>query len=1174
MKPSSKRTITDERNLDASNKNTINPSTKNQTSENKKYESKTRNSGSPRKHDKSKDSRKDLFALNAIEKRFVFDDEDNEYEYESANNEANKSSKNSQRKTNSPRAQLSPRKQKIVQKILKLEAELKELQSSVISGLTNENSESLNDVAQKIDAKKKKLNELEKLAELEKREIKEENENKELRRRIEILEKNQEEIMSPKHKPNLGFMSPHDAIVSIKAQPFEQLKEGSSLIERRKQDPLNVEVANPQSNKQSAKKKEKKQAQERGISLSSEKKLNESSFCQMNPIDAKNFADKHIEDIVSSDAKKYSSHPVSRAKNLSNHDSNYKSNSSTRKHNEPERHHQRTPTQKDQRSHHRDSEQDKYPKYSSSHSNKQQSPKKQNTIRSEKPKIITRSADIQEDSFDFDRDLSVDVTIVEVKKIPDASIYCVIFTEANKESANKTKVVNREADSNILNEDFHFEFNRSIPKSDVLVVIVKKEDLLKGDKIIGTVKIDLTAVIRSMNRKKVNVLDKIFPILAESKVQTEGRLHLILQSDCVDSANGNKRNRRRPKKEKQEQKKSAENRVEKPQKTPSVSDNKSNSINEDIVLERDQQIEPENMENEEPQGQNQQINLSHSESNASENQSSNQRPKTAKKDDEERMLSGNSYSSQNRSHKSNSSHNQKPNSNSNQIKNENSYSSQKQKPSLNSSQIKNENSYSSQKQQPQSINNNTKPQSPKSPKYNWNNGSLINKSNKKKRPIFEILSEDEEEPEEPQQDTFDENAPTLNPSSFPVPEIKYPSSVEAEIERENEMKDQMTLSLQDILQQTGSPVRARDIDFIFGNESAHEEEEEENKSEESLFNLSEGADSPIEPVSEDEDQINTQLDKKFGKEPPRLSSAEPSEINHAINKSEDAVTFNLCDLAKYYEPRFHDTVPQQRRNERKQKQKLMENKNIANRSINLSSDEEEENDEDQINAQFEDNFNAMKKKQRITKVQSSDELLISDDNDVQLGFLPIDDDDDDDIQIKSREAPKPERKEEKEEDQENKKENEDENEKKSQKEEDDADISIESQPSHQSSDNEEESKDKIEAETESIGPLELDCFSSNDPSKPSKPKPNADDKFDQIEIVESSNPKNLSQNQKSSSINSIISSSISGISLIAETSSFTDNSIKSSLSQFAFVESVKKIDGKGNNDDNQFNSDE
>ena len=560
MKPTSKNSKSGERNsgpqlnqtASTSHRNTPGSSNKNQFTDNKRFDSKTRSNGSPRKYEKSKDPRKDPFSINTVEKRFVLDDEDEnldyeyEYTYESTHNNANKNiqnnsrNKNSPKNANSPRSQLSPRKKKIAQKIMKLEAELRDLQSSVISGMTNENSESISDVAQKINAKKKKINELERLAELEKRESKEENENQELRRRIEILEKNQEVILSPKPKPNLGFMSPNDAIISIKAQPFNQIDEGSSLIERRNQDPLNVDIPNKQSNHKSPKKKDNKQFQDRAISISSEKKLNESSFCQMNPIDAKNFADNHIQDILSSDTKKFSSQPKSKTKNLSSHHEpdqqhpGHKSNSSTKKVNDSSRHRQKSPkTIKDRKSHHEDQEPENYSSNRSNHSSKNNN--KSQKAQPEKTNIVTRSAEIKLSDGDHDNneDLYVDVTIVEVKKIPEASVYCVIYTEALKESASKTKVANRGTDSNIINESFHFSFDQSIPKSDVLVVIVKKEDLLKGDKIIGSVKIDLSAVIRSMAKKKVKKLDKIFPILADSKIQTEGRLHLILRSDCT-----------------------------------------------------------------------------------------------------------------------------------------------------------------------------------------------------------------------------------------------------------------------------------------------------------------------------------------------------------------------------------------------------------------------------------------------------------------------------------------------------------------------------------------------------------------------------------------------------------------------------------------------------------------
>lgn len=1119
---------------------------KHQNTENRKFDSKTRNSGSPRKYDKSKDSKNDPFTATVVEKRFVIDDEDNNvvYEYDSPHNELNqknirnnstqlsKNSQNSHNK-NSPRSQLSPRKKKIEQKIMKLEAELRDLQSSVISGMTNENSESLHDVDQKIDAKKRKLDELEKLAELERRESKEENENKELRRRIEILEKNQKEMLSPKSKPNLGFMSPHDAIISIKATPFDQQNEGSSLIKRRKQDPINVEV----SNKKSSKKNEKQQYKEKEISLSSEKKLNESSFCQMNPIDAKNFADKHMENIVSSDAKKYSSHPIS--KNLSSHHesdqkhSNYKSNTPTRKQNESSKH---PKSQTSQKRHHRDSEQEKYQNYSSNNSSKHQPLRKQNTTKSEKPNVVTRSIDIPEDDQDLDRDLSVDVTIVEVKKIPDASLYCVIFTEAHKDSASKTKVANRETDSNIINEDFHFEFNQSVPKSAVLAVIVKREDLIKGDKIIGSVKIDLNAVIRSMNRKKVNVLDKIFPILAESKIQTEGRLHLILRSDCVNFTEDHRRSTKKPKKEKQAKKKLSENKVERTQKTPSVSDNKSNSINEENVKERDQQLEPADIEIDQQKAYSEeQLKQSEEEKHLSENSNSSQ------------IKENNSYSSKVKDRKSNSSKVKDQRSNSSQIQEQNSYSSQAK------------DSNSGQKQKPRQVDDAVK--SPKSPKYNWNNGSLITKSNKKKTPIYELLSEDEEEErKENEQDTYDENAPALNPSSFPLPTIKYSASVEEGIVKENDMKDQMTLSLQDILERTGSPVREREVDFPFGNDSIVEEEEEENESDEDLIGVS---DTPIEPVSEDEDQINNRLDKKFGKEPPRLSSAEPSEIECNINKSQDAVTFNLGNLVKYYEPRFLDTVPQQRRNERKQKQQLME------RSVPLL-DESEEDDKDKIEAEFESNLNAMKKKQRITKVPSNDELLDSDDNDVQIGVLPINDDDDDDNekdnknenessdnQIKTREPLQLKEEEENEKKDEEENENEKKNAEKQKEEEDDDDIINSHLSESNSNEDDDENKSKSEADTEKIDPLNLDLFLSSNENKPNDDfnnpkKTNTNEKFDQIEKVESSNAtKNPSKLNYSSN---------SGISLTGDASSFTESSFKSSLSQIRFVDSVKKID--------------
>lgn len=1147
MKPTSTKSksnkspyTSNKNNTSSPNKNRHSQKISNDETEIRQFDSKNRNASSPHKSEKAKDP----FIFPAVEKRYIIDDDDNnveytyDYEYESTiddkksipqKNKAQPKNKNSPKKQmpkkNTRNIPLSPRKREIVQQISKLEAELRDLQSSVISGMTNENSESMNELTQKIDAKKRRLNELERMAEIEKLQQKEQNDKEELRRRIEILERNQEELLSPKPRPNLGFMSPNDAIISIQAKPFEQPEEGSSLIERRNQAPLNVDVPNKKTGNKQQEKKDEPQVQEREVSLSSERKLNESSFCKLNPRDAKEFADKHLKNIVTSNSKENSSQPKPR----SSHSTNQKSLRSQKEQN-------KTP---ESNFHfiHSSNKQNESPKIKP----KSQTPIKQQQ-KQDKPTVTTRTIDLnrQENNQDYDN-LSVDVTIVDVRKIPDVSAYCVIYTEATNRSPNKTKVSKRGTESNVFNESFHFEFSQLVPKSSVLVILIKKEDLIKGDKLIGSVKIDLNAVIRSMNKKKVNALDKAFPIISDSKVQTEGRLHLILKSDCANNAHINKfepekKTKKAPKKI-ENPANSIENKAENSQENIPLNDDNNNN-----VIERNQEIELEST-NEQKNPPKVQPNLKSSivsllssqSSKASlpQNQVANPPKDESKNEKQERLPRRKTNTDTNANTNKNTNANNNTNTNNNTNANTNI--------NTNTNDINantNRNAKKVAKQKPKENINNIK--SPKSPKYNWNTVSLP-KTNKKK-PIYEIISEDEEQNKQDDSDEFDETAPSLNPSSFPLPKIKYTPSVEGEILRENEIRTQLDQSLQDILEQTGSPVRTREVDFEIENDTFFEEEEEE---------IDLNSDLPLETVSEDEDQIINKLDKTFGKEPPRLSSAGQSEVEFSFNNSDDAVTYNLANISKYYQPRFINDDVAKRRTERKRRQQFLESQHINERDIDLESSLSIEGDE---NTDFQNNSSS-KKRPRITKVSNTNESidsLVNSEPDEQIAILPISDDDDSENNNNEIVEPNVVTKES----------NLVSNNNSAGLLQETSSSEEEEKPKREEEKPKREEEEKID-DSSSIASMELDLFISNNTKKPSS---KVDDKINNIEKVESEkspneimfNNSNSDKKMSASNTQASIPTNSSLIS-IGETSSFSECSIKSSFEQFNFIESVKKL---------------
>ena len=129
------------------------------------------------------------------------------------------------------------------------------------------------------------------------------------------------------------------------------------------------------------------------------------------------------------------------------------------------------------------------------------------------------------ESFNFESNDKVKIKIVDELNIPDVDRFCVFYIEGDNESVKRTHTINK--GQKFSDETFEFSINESLPSK--LVIFLKKQDLIKEDKIMGTTKIDLKKLPPN------ETLSKLIPLKSDSGVKTESKIHLVLKRTAKTS---------------------------------------------------------------------------------------------------------------------------------------------------------------------------------------------------------------------------------------------------------------------------------------------------------------------------------------------------------------------------------------------------------------------------------------------------------------------------------------------------------------------------------------------------------------------------------------------------------------------------------------------------------------
>lgn len=708
------------------------------------------------------------------------------------------------------------KKQKLHIKISQLEERLQELQSSAAPDMYSE-SESLANLNEQLAHQRQKLKELEKVEkinELRKLQIEEQEKlaliDNEKQEQIERLKQLQviQNSPSPKGNANLTFSNQNDAVISIKSTETGQSgnKKNSpkrKLAKAKKSKNLEQLQQTQQLQKLQALQELQQKQQEKINELQKQKRseipekeepvsesINDSSFGAMNPVQAKQFAEKHF------------------------------SNQSNRK-----------------------------PSKSSN---------------AEIPVVQERGIDLEQP--EEPKEHSINVHIIEINQIPDASPYCVIYTESKTMVPIKTKVLPKDGGKNIFDENYDITFNPQFnPKSAILVILVKKEDLIKGDKLIGFVRIDLNVALRKLDSSHKE-LDKWFPIMTESRIKTQSKIHIILRNTNSSV-------------------KQSESAASIPQSRENYSSEAKSSSNSNNNSPKGTRFaKPSPMVN---------VNLCSPRPNPTspKYQKSSDSTPTHKESPPIKVESPPSKveSPPNKKESPPSKKNKGPKTYKKISPIKESSSQQKQESSINASNAPAPAALSDQNNKKivsrsVSISSQLQPENeevrpPQSPnKLQQQVGSLLTGFKPTNEPLADIASHTSQIEEESEQSEEDVQVCILAPSKCPIPVIKKLDPKGDEFG---------SLTLQEIIQRTGTPrVLTRDIEL----DEFEEEEEVANDDEQ------------LEMITESEENIERKLERAFGK-------TVPENIEEHLNKAEkkgNSVVYNLTDIAKYYQPRIRN----------------------------------------------------------------------------------------------------------------------------------------------------------------------------------------------------------------------------------------------------------------------------
>lgn len=145
----------------------------------------------------------------------------------------------------------------------------------------------------------------------------------------------------------------------------------------------------------------------------------------------------------------------------------------------------------------------------------------------EHPQVKKKNASQHEQIDDNELNLMaandyVKVVIIEDSNFPNIQRYCVLYIEGQEKSAKQTNLISDANDSKYLSV-FEYYLPKTASASSKLHILVKKQDLIKGDRIWGAIKIDLFSL--PINE----TINKWIPISTGTGLMTTSKLHVAIR---------------------------------------------------------------------------------------------------------------------------------------------------------------------------------------------------------------------------------------------------------------------------------------------------------------------------------------------------------------------------------------------------------------------------------------------------------------------------------------------------------------------------------------------------------------------------------------------------------------------------------------------------------------------
>lgn len=132
---------------------------------------------------------------------------------------------------------------------------------------------------------------------------------------------------------------------------------------------------------------------------------------------------------------------------------------------------------------------------------------------------------------------SLKVKVVEVENMPDVSCFCVAFIDSTGD-ARKTSVASRGSPK-------EFDDVLSFPLRDVdegevnnLVVLVKRHDLIKNDRLLGTAKVEID--LQSL--RNGDEIEKRVQLLSDAGIPTQSQVHIIMSLHDITATSEDAKN--------------------------------------------------------------------------------------------------------------------------------------------------------------------------------------------------------------------------------------------------------------------------------------------------------------------------------------------------------------------------------------------------------------------------------------------------------------------------------------------------------------------------------------------------------------------------------------------------------------------------------------------------------